>query len=66
MWKDLLWLLGFLVVLFFIWANNGGPERAREENIGPVLNGTVRNKNNDTENSQTTEPAPKGIEVTPL
>lgn len=53
MLQDLWWFLGILLGLFIIWVMLGGPERARKENISPIINGPVgqSNSQNDTPSS---------------
>lgn len=41
MFKDLLWFIAIIIGLFFIWVYMGGPEKAREKNLNPTINGPV-------------------------
>lgn len=45
MWKDLWWFLGILLGLFVVWVMLGGPEKARKENLRPIINGPIGNQN---------------------
>lgn len=61
--KDLLWLLGILAMLFILWVMGGGPERAKKQNEGWIINGPA-----NTAPTKATNTAPNSgqIEVHPV
>jgi len=68
MWSDLLWFLGIIVAIFLIWVYFGGPERARQDNVRPVIYGPTVNSNSNSNTNQnlSTTPTSGEVQVTPF
>lgn len=41
--KEILYLIGFFVAVFLLWVWGGGPERAEQKQLSPVIYGPTEN-----------------------
>ncbi len=41
--KEVLYIIGFFVAVFFMWVLGGGPERAEQKQLEPIIHGPSAN-----------------------